>query len=294
VDALTYAARKPLINHIQEQRTRLFKIDIASNEQILNDIINTFKPDFVLNYASESHVCNSIKNPDKFISSNVKGTFSVLEAIRKSKHKPALIHISTDEVFGELKKDDPKFTEQTQIKPRSPYSATKAASDLLSLAWHETYGLDVIVTNSSNVFGPNQHEEKLIPKTIRAILKNQEVVVYGSGTQIRDWVFVKNHCQAIETLMKHRTPGERYLIGGDCELQNIDMIKFIHNVINRIYPNKYPELKIKHTNDRPSDDFRYAIDCSKLKSYGWDNGKNRILFNMIETVEHEAKSIRSI
>lgn len=284
LDALTYAARQPLIPE-ENINTLFYKVDLATEPVELDMIMKAAKPDIIINYAAESHVCKSIENPAETVFTNIIGTFSLLESIRNISPTTKLIHISTDEVFGELTHDQPRFTEKSQILARSPYSSSKASSDLLCLAWHETYGLDIIVTNSSNVFGPNQHEEKLVAKTISKILSGEDMTIYGSGTQIRDWVYVQDHCRAIDLLTIKGTSGERYLIGGDSEKDVKEIVKIIEHCFYLLYPSFNGNLEVIHTNDRPTDDFRYAIDCSKLKALGWNPTPEQFLTNMMTTVQ---------
>ncbi|MGA1772386.1 MAG: dTDP-glucose 4,6-dehydratase, partial [Flavobacteriaceae bacterium] len=201
----------------------------------------------------------------------VIGTYNLLECLKKHSTKK-IVHVSTDEVFGELELNEDPFSESTQIKPRSPYAATKASSDHIAFAYAHTYGMNISVTNCSNNFGPNQHEEKLIPATIKRLYNNKPIRLYGTGTNIRDWLYVEDHCKALQVVEEHGKPGERYCIGGDLEMTNIEITNVVANeMIKKMGPIK---LSIEFTNDRPTDDKRYAINSSKLKSLGWEPSKN--------------------
>jgi dTDP-glucose 4,6-dehydratase len=235
----------------------------------------------IVHFAAESHVDRSILGPGEFIQTNVNGTFTLLEAARDywnhltddSKQNFRFIHISTDEVFGSLKKGEPAFTEAHQYEPNSPYSASKAASDHLVRAWHETYGLPTIITHCSNNYGPYHFPEKLIPLCIHHALTGKSIPVYGDGQQIRDWLHVSDHCSAIRCILDHGKIGDQYNIGGWNEKANIEVIKNICSILDKKKPRQddrsYAE-QITYVTDRPGHDRRYAIDASKLASQlGW-------------------------
>ena len=237
----------------------------------VNKIIKEYKPNAVIHFAAESHVDNSIENPSIFIESNIKGTFNLLESCYQNiKHKDFLfLHVSTDEVFGDLGVDDPPFTEKNRYIPNSPYSASKAASDHLVRAYSKTFGLRTVITNCSNNFGPNQHPEKLIPQAILRLSNNLKIPVYGSGLQVRDWLYVKDHCSAIINLissfnMNHET----YNIGTRNELTNLDLLK---KIINLYYEDDLDFRKyIQTVEDRKGHDLRYSIDPSKIETeFSW-------------------------
>lgn len=294
LDSMTYAARPEyLLNYFDGKgiTTKQFiheKVDIRKHKDV-EEVFERHKPDHVIHFAAESHVCRSIDGPREFVRTNVTGTFNLLEAARVQWEgvydKHTFHHVSTDEVFGQLAAGDKSFDENHAIKPRSPYAASKAASDLLALSYHQTYGMDVRVSNCSNNFGPNQHEEKLVPKTILALMKGEHVTVYGKGDQVRDWLFVEDHCEAIFKIMEAGKPGERYCIGGDLELSNLEMIENIAYVMKKDI--RLPcNVTIRYTNDRPTDDFRYAIDCSKLKDMGWKPNKDKFHERLAATIRH--------
>lgn len=243
---------------------------------IVDDIINSNLDhvfdryyDAIFHFAAESHVDNSINDPGVFIETNVKGTYNLLEYWRKNNKRNnfngRFIHVSTDEVYGHLLPDGKPFTENTPIAPRSPYSASKASSDLLVQAYHETYGLNTIITRCCNNFGPRQHNEKLIPKTITNILQGKRVPIYGNGKNVREWIHVSDHVEAIRDLYYNGKSGEIYNIGSGNELSNIKILDTICRLMNRSI-----EDVIEYVDDRPGHDFRYAINSSKIrKELSW-------------------------
>ena len=264
-DKMTYAAN---INNLKpsEGKYTLVEADICD----LNKNIETLKEyeiDAVVHFAAESHVDNSIKRPLTFTETNVMGTHALLEACKQvwgegSTNK--FVHVSTDEVFGSLGNEG-YFTETSPITPNSPYSASKASSDLIAFAYAETYKMNVSVTNCSNNYGPNQHHEKLIPHMISLALKDEKLPVYGKGLNVRDWLYVEDHCEAIDIILHKGKKGERYCIGGHNEKRNIEIVKLILERLNK------PESLIEHVEDRKGHDFRYAIDPTKLKNeFGWE------------------------
>lgn len=272
LDSMTYAARPhwALETGYTMGKDRFMHLycDIQEYKEVRRWMM-MMQPNHVIHLAAESHVCRSIDGPKDFIHTNILGTFNLLECFRELRNKGRFHHVSTDEVYGELMVDEAeKFHELRPYAPRSPYAASKASSDHLVQAWHHTYGMDTIITNCSNNFGPNQHEEKLIPKTIISAIRNQPMTVYGDGRQVRDWLFVDDHCKAIDTAFHKGFSGNSYCIGGDMELSNLDMIDLVRMAGERVL-NRKIELKTVHTDDRPTDDIRYAIDSSKMKSLGW-------------------------
>ncbi len=264
LDKLTYAGNINNLNKVKDRIT-FVKDDICDFEKVLN-IFNKYKINGVIHFAAESHVDNSIKNPFIFTQTNVIGTHVLLEAAKQvwgegSNNK--FVHVSTDEVYGSLKKDG-YFTEKSPIKPSSPYSASKASSDLIALAYKETYKMNINVTNCSNNYGPYQHNEKLIPHMIKLALEDKKLPVYGTGENVRDWLYVEDHCQAIDLVYHNGKSGERYNIGGHNEKRNIDIIKLILKRLNK------PESLIEFVEDRKGHDYRYAIDPTKIKEeLGW-------------------------
>lgn len=264
LDKLTYAGNINNLNKVKDRIT-FVKDDICDFEKVFN-IFNKYKINGVIHFAAESHVDNSIKNPFIFTQTNVIGTHVLLEAAKQvwgegSNNK--FVHVSTDEVYGSLK-DDGYFTEKSPIKPSSPYSASKASSDLIALAYKETYKMNINVTNCSNNYGPYQHNEKLIPHMIKLALEDKKLPVYGTGENVRDWLYVEDHCQAIDLVYHNGKSGERYNIGGHNEKRNIDIIKLILKRLNK------PESLIEFVEDRKGHDYRYAIDPTKIKEeLGW-------------------------
>jgi dTDP-glucose 4,6-dehydratase len=253
-------------------------VDICAAPR-LRAVFEQHQPDAVLHLAEESHVDRSIDGPAAFVTTNLVGTFTVLqEALRHwrgmsspRRQRFRLVHVSTDEVFGSLG-DSGRFTESTPYAPSSPYAASKAGSDHLARAWHRTYGLPVIVTNCSNNYGPRQFPEKLIPLTIRKALAGETLPVYGRGENVRDWLFVEDHARALRTVTADGTPGEMYIVGGDCERRNIDVVRAICHVLDELKPDPLGphERLIEFTTDRPGHDFRYAVDASKVRhELGW-------------------------
>jgi dTDP-glucose 4,6-dehydratase len=230
-----------------------------------------------MHLAAESHVDRSIDGPGEFINTNVLGTFNLLQAARElwgddhDTHR--FLHVSTDEVYGSLGPEDPAFSERTPYDPHSPYSASKAASDHLARAWHSTYGLPVLVTNCSNNYGPYQFPEKLIPVVILKCLQGEPLPIYGTGENVRDWLYVGDHCRALRLVLEKGAPGRTYNIGGDNELQNIDLVRQLCAILDELRPrpdgSRYADL-ITFVKDRPGHDQRYAIDASRIRDeLGW-------------------------
>ena len=276
-DKVTYAANLENLSSISDKSNYHFiKGDICDSKKIYESI-NTFKPDVIINFAAESHVDRSIESPMEFIQTNVLGTTVLLEASYKyykdlsDKNNFRFLHISTDEVFGELGASG-LFNEETPYSPNSPYSASKASSDHLVRAWSETFDLPILISNCSNNFGPFQFPEKLIPLMIIKCLNKENLPVYGKGENIRDWIHVLDHCSAIDSILGKGKIGETYLIGSDNEKRNIDIVKSICEYFNKnnlIDEFDYKSL-ITFVDDRPGHDFRYAIDNSKIKNdLGW-------------------------
>ena len=279
LDALTYAASLENLSSISSHPNYIFlKMNIQDRES-LDSVFSKHKPDAVMHLAAESHVDRSIDEPSDFVETNITGTFNILEAARKYWEKQGcpdtfrFHHVSTDEVFGSLPRDsDTRFTEKTPYDPRSPYSASKAGSDHLVRAWHSTYGLPVILTNCSNNFGPYQFPEKLIPLVIINALSEKSIPIYGTGNNIRDWLYVDDHANALLLAIKKGASGRTYNIGDENERTNLEVVKTVCSILDRINPRKkghYADL-ITFVADRPGHDARYAINPSRIrKELGW-------------------------
>jgi len=275
VDKLTYAGNPANLRDLEKrypERYVFIKADICDTDTMPR-VFDNYEIDTVCHFAAESHVDRSIVAPDAFINTNIIGTFNLLEAARRNLDRLMLFHhVSTDEVYGSLGSDG-FFTEQTAYKPNSPYSASKAASDHLVRAYSETYGLPVTVSNCSNNYGPYQFPEKLIPLMILNALEEKTLPVYGQGDNIRDWLYVEDHCRAVWQIMQKGTHGETYNIGGRCELANIDTVNMLCDLLDEMQPRSDQSSRrdlIRFVKDRPGHDLRYAIDCSKLeKELGW-------------------------
>lgn len=276
VDALTYAACLDNVASVAgDPRYSFLHADIR-DRAAMDAAFSEFAPDAVLHLAAESHVDRSIDGPAAFIDTNVTGSFTLLEAALthwQAQGRPEsfrFLHVSTDEVFGSLGPEG-KFTEETPYDPRSPYSASKAASDHLARAWRHTYGLPVIVTNCSNNYGPFHFPEKLIPVVILNALAGKPIPVYGQGDNVRDWLFVEDHATALLTVLEKGRPGETYAIGGENEARNIDLVRTICAILDELRPGPAPYAEqITFVEDRPGHDARYAIDPSKARDeLGW-------------------------
>ena len=281
LDALTYAGNLDTLASLDGNPDHVFVHGDIGDRALVSRLLAEHRPDAVLNFAAESHVDRSIDGPAAFVQTNVVGTLGLLEAVRdhwKSLDDAAreafrFLHVSTDEVYGTLGETG-KFTETTPYAPNSPYSASKAASDHLVRAFHHTYGLPVLTTNCSNNYGPYHFPEKLIPLVIAKALAGEPLPVYGDGKQVRDWLFVADHCEAIRTVLAKGRPGETYNVGGNSEKQNIEVVKAICALLDRRRPRadgQPRESQIAFVADRPGHDRRYAIDASKLKDeLGWE------------------------
>ncbi len=259
-DAETYAARPPL--YVQQPPNVVHeKVDIR-DQLAVHRLYAKYKPVATIHMAAESHVCRSITGPKDFATTNIMGTFNLLEEHRAC-GAGRFLHVSTDEVFGEIRSGS--FNEHSTYNPRSPYASSKASSDLLVRSYNTTYGLNSVVVNMSNNFGPNQHTEKLVPRTILRILRGLDVIVHGKGDHIRDWLYVEDAADGIRLAFEKGREGESYCLGGGCELTNMQMIREIHRLIHENEP--HIKLRVKHTDDRPTDDFRYALDYSKASKH---------------------------
>ena len=280
LDKLTYAGNLSNLSGLETQPRYSFVQGDICDAPLVKALFDEENIEIVVHFAAESHVDRSILGPGDFVQTNVVGTFTLLEASREAWLKPArdvsrcrFLHVSTDEVYGSLG-DTGYFTETTAYTPRSPYSASKAASDHLASAYFHTYGLPVVITNCSNNYGPYQFPEKLIPLIINNALNGKELPVYGDGKNVRDWLFVEDHCMALLTVLKEGTLGETYNIGGDNEMQNIEIVSSICDILDEmagLLPNGLPRTDlIRFVQDRPGHDRRYAIDAAKIRGeLGW-------------------------
>ncbi|WP_299784523.1 dTDP-glucose 4,6-dehydratase [uncultured Roseobacter sp.] len=276
LDALTYAACPENVASVADNPSYAFEQADIRDRAALDRVFAKHQPDAVMHLAAESHVDRSIDGPGDFIETNITGTYQMLEAARAywtQAGKPAHFrfhHISTDEVFGSLGETG-QFTEETPYDPRSPYSASKAASDHLVRAWHETYGLPIVMTNCSNNYGPYHFPEKLIPVVILNALAGQEIPVYGAGENVRDWLYVEDHADALLTVLEKGTLGRSYNIGGENEARNIDIVHTICRILEEKRPKNSPyEDQIRFVTDRPGHDLRYAIDPTRIATeLGW-------------------------
>ncbi|MEW8069589.1 MAG: dTDP-glucose 4,6-dehydratase [Candidatus Thiodiazotropha sp.] len=280
LDALTYAGNMDTLQAIMEDPRHHFIQGQIQDGELVAGLFERFRPTGIVNFAAESHVDRSIDGPAEFIDTNIGGTFNLLESARTywmglpSDEADAFrfLHVSTDEVYGSLG-DEGKFTETTPYAPNSPYSASKAASDHLVRAWHHTYGLPVLTTNCSNNYGPYQFPEKLIPLFIQKALAGEDLPIYGDGSNVRDWLFVEDHCRAISRVLEAGRPGEVYNVGGNNEMSNLEVIDLLCALLDELVPDSpykpHNQLK-KFVKDRPGHDRRYAIDATKLQyELGW-------------------------
>ena len=281
LDKLTYAGNLENLASLQDNTNHIFVQGDLGDSALVAQLLAQHRPRAVVNFAAESHVDRSIHGPEDFIQTNIVGTFRLLEAVRAywlalpeaDKTAFRFLHVSTDEVYGSLTKDDPPFAETNRYEPNSPYSASKAASDHLVRAWYHTYGLPVVTTNCSNNYGPYHFPEKLIPLMIVNALAGKPLPVYGDGLQVRDWLYVKDHCSAIRRVLEAGRLGETYNIGGWNEQPNIDIVHRICELLDELRPqisgSSY-KTQITHVPDRPGHDRRYAIDARKIaRELGW-------------------------
>jgi dTDP-glucose 4,6-dehydratase len=281
LDKLTYAGNLESLASLNNNPQHVFVQGDIGDADLLKKLLAEHQPRAVLNFAAESHVDRSIHGPGDFIETNIVGTFRLLESVRgywqalnaEDQAKFRFLHVSTDEVYGSLSPQDPAFTEQHQYEPNSPYSASKAASDHLVRAWHHTYGLPVLTTNCSNNYGPLHFPEKLIPLMIVNALAGKPLPVYGDGMQVRDWLYVKDHCSAIRRVLEGGRLGETYNVGGWNEKPNIEIVKTVCALLDDLRPRADGQsyaTQISYVKDRPGHDRRYAIDARKLeKELGW-------------------------
>lgn len=281
LDKLTYAGNLDTLAPLKNDPRHIFVRGDIGDQALVEELLAKYQPRAVVNFAAESHVDRSIHGPGEFIETNVVGTFRLLEAVRgywsalpeADKAAFRFLHVSTDEVYGSLAKDDPAFAETNRYEPNSPYSASKAASDHLVRAWHHTYGLPVLTTNCSNNYGPYHFPEKLIPLVIHNALAGKSLPIYGDGQQIRDWLYVKDHCSAIRRVLEVGRLGETYNVGGWNEKANLDVVHTLCDILDELQPRQdgasYRQ-QITFVTDRPGHDRRYAIDARKLeRELGW-------------------------
>ena len=286
LDLLTYAGHLSNLSEVQESSRYTFIHGDICDREFVEILFNKYQFSAVIHFAAESHVDNSIKNPDAFVKTNVFGTFNLLDAAKNYWMKSPNVykkgfencrfhHISTDEVYGTLGKTG-LFTEETPYAPNSPYSASKASSDFMVRSYFHTYGMNVVTTNCSNNYGPKQHDEKLIPTIIRKAISGQKIPIYGDGKNIRDWLYVLDHCKGIELVFTSGKFGETYNIGGQNERNNLYIAHTICDILDEMIPKKasYKE-QIQFVKDRPGHDYRYAIDATKLeRELGWKAAEN--------------------
>jgi len=279
LDLLTYAGSLQNLTDLQHDNRHYFIKGDIRDRALIDETLRRHEIDTIVHFAAESHVDRSIANPAVFVETNVLGTFMLLEAARSywleekklNAEQCRFHHISTDEVYGTLSEQDAAFTEKTAYAPNSPYSASKAGSDHLVRAYFETYQLPVTITNCSNNYGPNQYAEKFIPTVIRSCLKKQAIPIYGTGKNRRDWLYVEDHCQAIDTVIQKGKLGESYNIGGNAEYENLEIAKKICRILDELIPTKESYQKfISFVADRPGHDWRYAMDITKISNeLGW-------------------------
>jgi len=276
LDLLTYAGNLENLLSLSNNSHHHFVKGNISDRELLSQILKKYQVRAVINFAAESHVDRSIHGPGDFIETNIVGTYNLLESVRSywndldenSQKVFRFLHVSTDEVYGSLSQNEPAFSEKNRYEPNSPYSASKAASDHLVRAWHHTYGLPVLTTNCSNNYGPYHFPEKLIPLCILNALNGKSLPIYGDGRQIRDWLYVKDHCSAIRAVLEKGQLGETYNVGGWNEKANLDVVKTLCSTLDELKPKsdgtKY-ETQITFVKDRPGHDKRYAIDAKKIE-----------------------------
>ena len=296
VDSLTYAGNLNNLKEIENKKNyNFFKIDINDHSEIIN-LLKSKDISKVIHLAAESHVDKSIESSYEFAKTNVLGTLSLLEACRKIWTEPyqnnIFYHISTDEVYGSLGMDG-SFNEESKYDPNSPYSASKASSDHFVRSYYKTHKLPILISNCSNNYGPFQHKEKLIPNILNSLINRENIPIYGDGKNIRDWLYVDDHCDAIELIFRKGLIGETYNIGGDCEISNIDLARLIIKMFDEIKSNPvgFSENLIQFVDDRAGHDFRYAIDHTKItKDLGW-KPKTKINDGINKTIKWYLKEL---
>lgn len=280
LDALTYAANPHNLDSLQNDSRHRFVHGNILDRALVDSLLQQYRPRAIVHFAAESHVDRSILGPQAFLRTNIDGTFTLLEAARafyatltgEDRKNFRFLHVSTDEVYGTLGPQDPPFHEGTPFAPNSPYAASKASSDHLVRAWHHTYGLPTLITNCSNNYGPLQFPEKLIPLTLANALAGKPLPIYGDGQQVRDWLYVADHCRAIEAVLAHGRSGETYNIGGSNQRTNLFVVETLCTLLDELVPASVPYAHlITHVTDRPGHDRRYAIDARKIeRDLGWN------------------------
>jgi len=302
LDLLTYAGSLKNLEKLSSQSDYHFVKGDICDAVLINKILHEHEIDTIVHFAAESHVDRSIYGPAPFIQTNVFGTFTLLEAARRywleekkwDEAQCRFHHVSTDEVFGSLSQSDPAFTEKTPYSPNSPYSASKASSDHLVRAYYHTYHLPITISNCSNNYGPYQHTEKFIPTVIRCCMEGKSIPVYGNGGNVRDWLYVEDHCHAIREILTKATVGETYNIGGQTEMDNLSVVDLVCQLMDKVKPKSKPyNSLITFVHDRPGHDWRYAMDISKIaRELGWQpredfvSGLHKtIMFYLSQSVE---------
>ena len=277
LDLLTYAGKLENLEQHNDNPSFVFVKGNIGDQSLVSSLLKEHQIDWIVNFAAETHVDRSIEGPDAFVQTNIVGTHELLKATlnyfkqlpEEKKESFRFLHISTDEVYGSLGPDDPPFTEESPYQPNSPYSASKAASDHLVRAYHHTYGFPSLITNCSNNYGPRQDTEKLIPLMITNALAGKPLPIYGDGLNVRDWLYVIDHCRAVLIVLQKAEVGETYNIGGNCEKTNIEIVDILCSALDHLMPKPngrtFKDLK-KYVTDRPGHDRRYGIDCAKLES----------------------------
>jgi dTDP-glucose 4,6-dehydratase len=301
LDLLTYAANLKSLESLAKDPDYTFVHGDICNRDIIRDLLERYRPDAIVNFAAESHVDRSIDSPGNFVQTNIVGTFHLLEGAREywkslspeDRDFFRFLHVSTDEVYGSLGPQDPAFSEKTPYAPNSPYSASKAASDHLVRAYYHTYGLPTLVTNCSNNYGPRQFPEKLIPLMIMNALEGKPLPIYGDGLNVRDWLYVEDHCEALHMVLEKGKPGEMYNVGGRCEKTNLAIVNSICALLDELRPSSpfapHSSL-VTFVKDRPGHDRRYAVDCSRIENeLGW-KAKETFSSGLKKTIEWYLKS----
>jgi dTDP-glucose 4,6-dehydratase len=283
LDALTYAGNLQNLDSLQTSQAHTFVRGDITDAALVSDLFRKYQPCALVHFAAESHVDRSIHRPEEFIRTNILGTFQLLHAAREywqelsvpDRERFRFLHVSTDEVYGSLQPEDPAFCETTPYAPNSPYSASKAGSDHLVRAYHHTYGLPTLITNCSNNYGPRQFPEKLIPLMVINAVQGKPLPLYGDGLNVRDWLYVEDHCEAIRTVLVNGRPGETYNIGGRSERTNLEIVNTICAILEEERPGRNYRSLITFVADRPGHDRRYAIDSTKLETeLSWRPGES--------------------
>jgi dTDP-glucose 4,6-dehydratase len=283
LDKLTYAGNPANLAELSDDSRYVFARGDINDAELVSDLLQRHQPAAIIHFAAESHVDRSIHNAQEFIRTNIEGTFQLLQAARQywtglaeaEKQNFRFLHVSTDEVYGSLGPTDPAFTERTPFAPNSPYAASKASSDHLVRAFHHTYGLPTLTTNCSNNYGPYQFPEKLIPLMIHNAVAEKPLPVYGDGLNVRDWLYVTDHCEAIRQVLRKGRVGECYNIGGNSEKSNLEVVREICAVLSELKPGTRYESLITYIKDRPGHDRRYAMNCTKIRTeLGWTPGES--------------------